>query len=101
MVDRDPPPNMEPWEDYSYWVGMPRIQMYPVGSNGASQAIIDARVLARELATQPSIDSALAAYGSRRQIAGTSAVVMANRGGRPGALYGSGGAARSWMASRS
>jgi 2-polyprenyl-6-methoxyphenol hydroxylase-like FAD-dependent oxidoreductase len=27
--------------------------MFPVGSNGASQAILDARVLARELALQP------------------------------------------------
>ena len=36
--------------------------MYPVGSNGASQAIIDARILARQLALQPSIEQAVAAY---------------------------------------
>ena len=52
--------------------------MYPVGSNGASQAIIDARVLARELALQPSIESAVAAYDAARRPA-TAAVVQANR----------------------
>src|SRR2546430_476848 len=36
--------------------------MFPVGSNGASQAIIDARVLTRELALQPSVEAAFAAY---------------------------------------
>ncbi len=36
--------------------------MYPIGSNGASQAILDARKLAYELATQPTIETALAAY---------------------------------------
>jgi 2-polyprenyl-6-methoxyphenol hydroxylase-like FAD-dependent oxidoreductase len=52
--------------------------MYPVGSNGASQAIIDARVLARELATKPSIEDALSAYDAERRPA-TAAVVAANR----------------------
>ena len=52
--------------------------MYPVGSNGASQAILDARVLARELALRPSIDEALVAYDSQRRPA-TAAVVLANR----------------------
>jgi 2-polyprenyl-6-methoxyphenol hydroxylase-like FAD-dependent oxidoreductase len=52
--------------------------MYPVGSNGASQAIIDARVLARELALRPSIEAAVAAYDEQRRPA-TAAVVLANR----------------------
>jgi 2-polyprenyl-6-methoxyphenol hydroxylase-like FAD-dependent oxidoreductase len=52
--------------------------MYPVGSNGASQAIIDARVLARELALQPSIEEAVAAYDEQRRPA-TAGVVLANR----------------------
>jgi 5-methylphenazine-1-carboxylate 1-monooxygenase len=52
--------------------------MYPVGGNGASQAIIDARVLARELALQPSIEAALTAYDAARRPA-TAAVVRANR----------------------
>jgi 2-polyprenyl-6-methoxyphenol hydroxylase-like FAD-dependent oxidoreductase len=41
--------------------------LYPVGSNGTSQAIIDARVLARELALQPSIEAAIAAYDAQRR----------------------------------
>ena len=48
MIDRDP---------LAYWgagrvtlLGDAAHPMYPIGSNGASQAIIDARVLARELA---------------------------------------------------
>jgi len=52
--------------------------MYPVGSNGASQAIIDGRVLARELALQPSIERAVAAYDAARRPA-TEAVVLSNR----------------------
>ena len=49
-----------------------------VGSNGASQAIIDARVLARELALPPSIEAAVAAYDAQRRPA-TAAAVQANR----------------------
>jgi len=52
--------------------------MYPFGSNGASQAILDARVLAYELATQPTVDVALAAYDAQRRLA-TAAVQLANR----------------------
>lgn len=52
--------------------------MYPIGSNGASQAILDARVLARELATQPSIEGALEAYDAQRRPA-TTAVIRSNR----------------------
>ena len=40
--------------------------MYPIGSNGASQAILDARKLAYELATQPTIEAALQAYQAER-----------------------------------
>ncbi len=52
--------------------------MYPFGSNGASQAILDARVLAWHLATQPDIDAALAAYQAER-LPVASAVQLANR----------------------
>ena len=52
--------------------------MYPVGANGASQAILDARVLARELALQPSLQAAVTAYDAERRPA-TAAVVLANR----------------------
>jgi 2-polyprenyl-6-methoxyphenol hydroxylase-like FAD-dependent oxidoreductase len=53
--------------------------MYPFGSNGASQAILDARVLAWSIAThRDSLDTALAAYeAERRPVA--SSVQLANR----------------------
>jgi 5-methylphenazine-1-carboxylate 1-monooxygenase len=56
--------------------------MYPVGSNGASQAILDTRVLARELALQPSVEQAIDAYEAQRRLQ-TAEVVLANRGGGP------------------
>ncbi|GLF93084.1 FAD-dependent monooxygenase [Streptomyces yaizuensis] len=40
--------------------------MHPMGSNGATQTIIDARVLARELALRPDPREALAAYEEER-----------------------------------
>jgi 2-polyprenyl-6-methoxyphenol hydroxylase-like FAD-dependent oxidoreductase len=52
--------------------------MYPFGSNGASQAILDARVFAYQIATSGTIDEALHGYeAQRRPIA--SAVQLANR----------------------
>lgn len=52
--------------------------MYPFGSNGASQAIIDARVLAYELATAATLDEGLRAYEAQRRPA-VSEVQLANR----------------------
>jgi len=52
--------------------------MHPVGGNGASQAILDARVLARELVLLGSIESAVGAYDCERRPA-TAAVVQSNR----------------------
>jgi 5-methylphenazine-1-carboxylate 1-monooxygenase len=76
MVDRDPLPS---WDfGRVTLLGDAAHPMYPVGSNGASQAIIDGRVLARALALQPSIEAAVAAYDAERRPA-TSAVVLANR----------------------
>jgi len=54
---------------------------YPVGSNGTSQAILDARVLAFALATMP-IDEALKYYESER-LPKTRALQEANRGMGP------------------
>jgi 2-polyprenyl-6-methoxyphenol hydroxylase-like FAD-dependent oxidoreductase len=76
MVDRDPLPT---WNfGRVTLLGDAAHPMYPVGSNGASQAIIDARILARELALQRSIEDAVAAYDTQRRPA-TAAVVLANR----------------------
>ncbi|PRZ42073.1 2-polyprenyl-6-methoxyphenol hydroxylase-like FAD-dependent oxidoreductase [Antricoccus suffuscus] len=52
--------------------------MYPFGSNGASQAIIDARVLALELATHDDEIEALASYEEARRPV-TTQVQLANR----------------------
>ena len=76
MVDRDPLPT---WNAGRVTLlGDAAHPMYPVGSNGASQAILDARTLAYMLATQGSVDAGLLEYDAIRRPA-TSAVVYANR----------------------
>jgi 2-polyprenyl-6-methoxyphenol hydroxylase-like FAD-dependent oxidoreductase len=76
MVDRDPLPQ---WTfGRVTLLGDAAHPMYPVGSNGASQAIIDARTLARALTTEPTVAAGLAAYESIRRPA-TERVVMTNR----------------------
>lgn len=80
MVDRDP---LQTWvHGRVTLLGDAAHPMYPVGSNGASQAILDARVLARELALQPSVEAAIMAYDAARRPA-TAAIVLANRGVGP------------------
>ena len=80
MVDRDPLPS---WAfGQVTLLGDAAHPMHPVGGNGASQAIIDARELARELVVQPTIEAAIAAYDSDRRPA-TAAVVQSNRRAGP------------------
>ena len=80
MVDRDPLPT---WSfGRITLLGDAAHPMYPVGGNGASQAIIDARVLARELALRPSIEEAIAIYDAERRPQ-SAEVVFANRRGGP------------------
>jgi 5-methylphenazine-1-carboxylate 1-monooxygenase len=78
--DRDPLP---------YWssgrvtlLGDAAHPMYPVGSNGASQAILDARCLADLLARSEHPRQALAAYEKQR-LPMTADVVASNRRGGP------------------
>jgi 2-polyprenyl-6-methoxyphenol hydroxylase-like FAD-dependent oxidoreductase len=52
--------------------------MYPRGSNGSAQALIDARVLADELAAAGAGPAALQAYEAKR-LAPTAQVVQTNR----------------------
>jgi 5-methylphenazine-1-carboxylate 1-monooxygenase len=60
--------------------------MVPRGSNGAGQAILDARAVADALAASPADPAgALAAYDDRRREA-TAAVVLANRQNPPDAI---------------
>ena len=54
----------------------------PVGSNGASQAILDAQTLARHLASAGSATDALAAYDAERRPP-TAEIVLNNRKGGP------------------
>ncbi|MFD0568491.1 flavin-dependent oxidoreductase [Kitasatospora gansuensis] len=72
MVDRDPLPSWS--RDDVVLLGDAAHAMYPVGSNGASQAIIDARVLAHSLATT----GGTAAYEELRRPT-TTALQLANR----------------------
>jgi 2-polyprenyl-6-methoxyphenol hydroxylase-like FAD-dependent oxidoreductase len=80
MVDRDPLPH---WSfGRVTMMGDAAHAMYPIGSNGASQAIIDARVLARELRRHGSGAEALAAYEDAR-LDDVNRLVLANRGDGP------------------
>lgn len=79
MCDRDPLP---------FWtqgrvtlLGDAAHPMYPVGSNGASQAVLDARCLADLLASHAP-EAALAAYAAER-LPKTAEIVRANRKGGP------------------
>ena len=56
--------------------------MYPIGSNGASQAILDARVLTREILARGPTNAALLAYEAERRPA-TTEIVMLNRRNGP------------------
>ncbi|WP_421932773.1 flavin-dependent oxidoreductase [Phenylobacterium sp.] len=80
LVDRDP---VQRWTfGRTTLLGDAAHPMYPIGSNGASQAILDARTLAYELATRDEVDGALAAYEGARRPA-TSRIVLSNRGNGP------------------
>jgi 5-methylphenazine-1-carboxylate 1-monooxygenase len=80
MVDRDP---LERWTfGRVTLLGDAAHPMYPIGSNGASQAILDARILTREIRAHGTTETALQRYESERRPA-TSAIVLANRGNGP------------------
>ncbi len=76
MVDRDP----LPWwgKGLITLVGDAAHPMYPIGSNGGSQAILDGRALAYHLAGAPDVASGLAAYEQERREP-ANAVMRANR----------------------
>lgn len=80
MCDRDPLPS---WVDGRVaLMGDAAHPMYPVGSNGASQAIIDARTLADCLAGSDDCLAALRAYQASR-LPATAEIVRLNRLGGP------------------
>jgi 2-polyprenyl-6-methoxyphenol hydroxylase-like FAD-dependent oxidoreductase len=80
MCDRDPLPR---WSfGRATLLGDAAHPMYPVGSNGASQAVLDARSLARHLAGGAGAVDALAAYDAERRPM-TAEIVLNNRKGGP------------------
>ncbi|MFC0218904.1 flavin-dependent oxidoreductase [Pseudochelatococcus lubricantis] len=79
MIDRDP----LPWwtQGRVTLLGDAAHPMYPMGANGASQAIVDARTLADALAAQPGPEGLLAYETLRRPV--TTNVVLNNRKSGP------------------
>ena len=76
MVDRDPVPR---WSfDRVTLFGDAAHPMFPVGSNGASQAILDAAALAEALGSHADSVAALRSYESRR-LEPTALIVKTNR----------------------
>lgn len=80
MVDRDP---LDAWSfGRMTLLGDAAHPMYPIGSNGASQGILDARVLTRELLARGFTPEALKTYEAER-LPATAKIVTANRGNGP------------------
>jgi 2-polyprenyl-6-methoxyphenol hydroxylase-like FAD-dependent oxidoreductase len=80
MVDRNP---LDRWTfGRVTLLGDAAHPMYPIGSNGASQGILDARVLTREIRRMGATPEALQAYEAERRPA-TGKIVMANRANGP------------------
>jgi 2-polyprenyl-6-methoxyphenol hydroxylase-like FAD-dependent oxidoreductase len=80
MCDREP---LERWSfGRVTFLGDAAHPMYPVGSNGAAQAILDARCLAHTLGSHRDAAEALRAYEAERLTAANQ-VVLSNRGMGP------------------
>lgn len=79
LVDRDPLPSWT--RGRVTLLGDAAHPMYPIGSNGASQAILDAEAIANALAKLP-IPEALVAYDEERRPA-TAKLVLLNRQNGP------------------
>ena len=79
LVDRDPIPQ---WTfGRVTLMGDAAHPMYPIGSNGASQAILDARVITREILAHGATNAALVAYEAERRPATTDLVMLNRRNG--------------------
>jgi len=80
MIDRDPVPT---WQDGPVaLMGDAAHAMYPTGSNGASQAIIDARTLGAMMLAHGVNADALAAY-DQKLCGPVSELILRNRGAGP------------------
>jgi 5-methylphenazine-1-carboxylate 1-monooxygenase len=80
MVDRDPLPRWS--HGRMTLLGDAAHPMFPIGSNGASQAILDCDALVSALKAAPTVEAALSAYDGQRRPA-TSAIVLSNRKNGP------------------
>jgi 2-polyprenyl-6-methoxyphenol hydroxylase-like FAD-dependent oxidoreductase len=79
LVDRDP---LERWTFGKVTLlGDAAHPMYPIGSNGASQAILDARTLTREILAKGATNAALVAYEAERRPATSDLVILNRRNG--------------------
>ena len=84
MCDRDPLPR---WSHGRVTLlGDAAHPMYPVGSNGASQAILDGRALADRLAIDGDPVEALSAYDAARRPPTAEVVTLNRRGGPEGVI---------------
>lgn len=80
MIDRDPLPQ---WTfGRISLLGDAAHPMYPIGSNGASQAILDAKALAEIMSTATDAKKALLEYEKQR-LESTSRIVLVNRENGP------------------
>ena len=80
MIDRDP---VDTWQDGRVvLIGDAAHAMYPTGSNGASQAIVDARVLGANLISIGVSEDALKAF-DEHLCAPVSELILRNRGAGP------------------
>jgi 5-methylphenazine-1-carboxylate 1-monooxygenase len=80
LVDRDPLPQWR--QGRVTLLGDAAHPMYPIGSNGASQAILDVRALADALAGKGQLEAALDAYEAER-LPKTAKIVLLNRQNGP------------------
>ena len=79
LVDRDP---VDRWTfGRVTLMGDAAHPMYPIGSNGASQAILDARTITREILAHGETTAALEAYEAERRPATTELVKLNRRNG--------------------
>jgi 2-polyprenyl-6-methoxyphenol hydroxylase-like FAD-dependent oxidoreductase len=80
MIDRDPVPT---WQDGPVLlIGDAAHPMYPTGSNGGSQAIVDARILGACMLEHGATQAALAAF-DQKLCGPISQLVLRNRGAGP------------------
>lgn len=85
MVDRDP---VDSWVDgRACLIGDAAHVMYPVGSNGASQAIVDARIIGARFSELGTESAALLAYETQMR-EDMNALVLRNRGAGPVGILG-------------